>query len=98
MYLALAALPLFGLGQFFLRNDADTWNHAQRLLAFYLFSSLSLLVTTSFLGLRRYLRQRRVDMPVDVSIAWLFGGLAMIADRLVARLHGAHAGACAGHL
>ena len=25
MYLALAALPLFGLGQFFLRNDPATW-------------------------------------------------------------------------
>ena len=83
MYLALAALPLFGLGQFFLRNDAETWNRAQRLLAFYLFSSLSLLVTTSFLGLRRYLRQRRVDMPVDVSIGWMMGGLSMIAAVLL---------------
>jgi hypothetical protein len=83
MYLALAALPLFGLGQFFLRNDAETWSRAQRLLAFYLFSSLSLLVTTSFLGLRRYLRQRRVEMPVDVSIAWMLGGLAMIAAVLL---------------
>ncbi len=83
LYLALAALPLFGLGQFFLRNDADTWHRAQRLLAFYLFASLSLLVTTSLLGLRRYLRQRNVDMPVDVSIAWLFGGLVMIASVLL---------------
>ena len=79
MYLALAALPLFGLGQFFLRSDPDTWARAQQLLAFYLFSSLSLLVTTSFLGLRRYLRQRHVEMPSDVSIAWLAGGLALIA-------------------
>ncbi len=79
MYLALAALPMFGLGQFMLHNDEDTWRRAQWLLAIYLFSSLSLLVTTSFLGLRRYLRQRRVDMPKDVSVAWLVGGLAMIA-------------------
>ena len=42
MYLALAALPLFGLGQFFLRGDPDTWARAQKLLAFYLFASLSL--------------------------------------------------------
>ncbi len=87
MYLAFAALPLFGLGQFFLRNDPDTWARAQALLAFYLFSSLSLLVTTSFLGLRRYLRQRHVEMPGDVTVAWLAGGLAMIAAvLLVARL------------
>ncbi len=79
MYLALGALPLFGLGQFFLHNDTDTWARAQKLLAFYLFSSLSLLVTTSFLGLRRYLRQRHAEMPKDVSISWLAGGLALIA-------------------
>ncbi|WP_145174937.1 DUF4129 domain-containing protein [Rubripirellula lacrimiformis] len=79
MYLALAALPLFGLGQFFLRSDPETWARAQKLLAFYLFASLSLLVTTSFLGLRRYLRQRKVEMPADVTVAWLAGGVAMIA-------------------
>lgn len=78
LYLALAALPLFGLGQFLLRSDPETWSRAQKLLAFYLFSSLSLLVTTSFLGLRRYLRQRKVEMPSDVSVAWIGGGLALI--------------------
>ncbi len=79
MYLALGALPLFGIGQFLLRSDSLTWGSAQKHLAIYLFSSLSLLVATSFLGLRRYLRQRRVDMPNDVSFAWLAGGLALIA-------------------
>lgn len=83
MYLALGALPLFGLGQFFLRSDAGTWARAQTLLAFYLFASLSLLVTTSFLGLRRYLRQRHVEMPRDVAIGWLAGGLAMVAAVLM---------------
>lgn len=78
LYLALAALPMFGLGQFLLRSDPETWSRAQKLLAFYLFSSLSLLVTTSFLGLRRYLRQRKVEMPADVSVAWIGGGLALI--------------------
>ncbi|TWU56677.1 hypothetical protein Poly51_25940 [Rubripirellula tenax] len=79
LYLALGALPLFGIGQFFLHQDPETWSRAQKLLAFYLFASLSLLVTTSFLGLRRYLRQRKVDMPSDVSVAWLSGGAALIA-------------------
>ena len=78
MYLAIAALPLFGFGQFLLRSDSATWSSAQKYLAIYLFSSLSLLVTTSFLGLRRYLRQRKVDMPNDVAVAWLAGGLVMI--------------------
>ncbi|MCH1495412.1 MAG: hypothetical protein L7U72_09290, partial [Rubripirellula sp.] len=83
MYLALAALPLFGIGQLFLRNDAETWQRAQRLLAFYLFAALSLLVTTSFLGLRRYLRQRRVEMPGDVAVGWITGGLLLITAVLV---------------
>ena len=83
MYLALAALPLFGLGQFFLRNDTASWASAKYLLAFYLFASLSLLVTTSFVGLRRYLRQRKVEMPADVAIAWLTAGLVLIAAVLV---------------
>ncbi len=82
MYLALAALPLFGLGQFLMRGDPQTWGGAQKYLALYLFSSLSLLVTTSFLGLRRYLRQRQVEMPGDVTIAWLVGGLVIIASIL----------------
>ncbi len=83
MYLSFAALPLFGCGQLFLRSDDATWRRAQFLLAIYLFASLSLLVTTSFLGLRRYLRQRKVDMPTNVSVAWLAGGMAMIAAILM---------------
>ena len=79
MYLALGALPMFGLGQFFLRNNNASWANAKYLLAFYLFASLSLLVTTSFVGLRRYLRQRKVEMPADVTIAWLSAGLVLIA-------------------
>ncbi|TWT93334.1 DUF4129 domain-containing protein [Stieleria varia] len=78
-YLALAALPLFGLGQFFLGGNDLLWSQSLKFLALYLFSSLSLLVTTSFLGLRRYLRQRQVDMPHNVSVAWLAGGLGLIA-------------------
>ena len=78
MYLALAAIPLFGIGQFLMKSDPATWSAAVQFLALYLFSSLSLLVTTSFLGLRRYLRQRQVDMPRDVSVAWLAGGLMII--------------------
>ncbi len=78
MYLALGALPLFGVGQFFLRGNLSSWSSAQWYLAMYLFSSLSLLVTTSFLGLRRYLRQRNVDMPTNVSIGWISGGLLLI--------------------
>jgi len=78
LYLAFAALPLFGIGQFFLRGNPDAWERARWMLVFYLFSSLSLLVVTSFLNLRRYLRQRQTEMPVKVTVTWLVGGIAMI--------------------
>ncbi|MCS7469825.1 hypothetical protein NZK35_24495, partial [Stieleria sp. ICT_E10.1] len=81
--LALAALPLFGIGQFMLQNSPQVWARAQLMLGLYLFSSLSLLVTTSFLNLRRYLRQRDVDMPGDVTVAWLAGGVTLIAALLM---------------
>ncbi|MEL6108837.1 MAG: DUF4129 domain-containing protein [Planctomycetota bacterium] len=77
--LALAAFPLFGLGQFMLSSNSNAWSRAQLMLGLYLFASLSLLVTTSFLNLRRYLRQREVDMPTNVTVAWLAGGILMIA-------------------
>jgi hypothetical protein len=83
MYLALAALPLFGIGQFMLGSDPHTWTRAQFCLGLYLFAALALLVTTSFLGLRRYLRQRQAEMPGDVTIAWLGGGTAIIAAVLL---------------
>lgn len=78
MYFALAALPMFGIGELF-SPDEGAAAFARKCLAGYLFSALSLLMTTSFLGLRRYLRQRDVDMPTDVTASWLGGGLALVA-------------------
>lgn len=78
LWLALGALPLFGLGQFFLGGDSKSWNLARIHLTLYLFSALSLLVVTSFLNLRRYLRQRQTEMPLDATIAWLAGGIVII--------------------
>jgi len=66
------------LGQFFLGGDSKSWNLARILLTLYLFSALSLLVVTSFLNLRRYLRQRQTEMPLDATIAWLAGGIVII--------------------
>ena len=52
-------------------------------MAIYVASGLGLLVTTSFLGLRRYLRQRRVEMPTVMAGTWLGIGGAIIAALLV---------------
>ncbi|MCO8123908.1 DUF4129 domain-containing protein [Stieleria sp. TO1_6] len=96
--LALAALPLFGLGQFMLQDSPRVWARAQLMLGLYLFASLSLLVTTSFLNLRRYLRQRDVDMPTNVTVAWLAGGVAMIAALLILAFLAPMPGAALAHI
>ena len=76
IYFSLAALPLFGLGQVLLPAGATS---ARRfgftMLVIYLAAALGLLVTTSFLGLRRYLRQRYLPMPASIAFGWVkFGG------------------------
>jgi hypothetical protein len=75
VYFSLGALPLFGLGQLALAADADTARfRAFLFLWIYLASGLGLLLITSFLGLRRYLRQRRLVMPGEVVKSWLIVG------------------------
>ena len=84
VYYSIAALGLFGLGQLLIPAS----NPAARLSAFqYLFvyvaSALGLLLTTSFLGLRRYLRQRGLQMPSDMAGMWLGIGAIMIVVLLL---------------
>ncbi len=79
MYFSLAALPLFGLGQVFIpASDAARRSSAFRYLWFYVAAGLGLLLTTSFLGLRRYLRQRKLSMPLKMTGNWIGLG-AMLA-------------------
>lgn len=77
IYFSLAALPLFGFGQAALaRMGADS--PGLLLLAVYLAAATGLLLLTSFLGLRRYLRQRRLKMPAAIAGTWIGVG-AIIA-------------------
>jgi hypothetical protein len=79
VYFSLAALPLFGLGQALIpAGDADRRRQAFWLLVWYVASGMGLLLTTSFLGLRRYLRQRKLEMPTTMTGAWLGVGAALI--------------------
>ena len=85
VYFSLAALPLFGIGQLFI--PAAIWparQYAFQLLFVYTASGLGLLLTTSFLGLRRYLRQRRQEMPLAMVNLWLGIGGALIAGVMLA--------------
>lgn len=84
VYFSLASLPLFGLGQL----TIPATNQASRryifaLLSIYVTSGLLLLLTTSFLGLRRYLRQRKVSMPLGVVSTWLLLGVGMVLALVV---------------
>ncbi|MEZ6110914.1 MAG: DUF4129 domain-containing protein [Pirellulaceae bacterium] len=84
VYLSLAAVPVFGLGQRMIPEaNGHLRDSAFRLLYVYLASALGLLLTTSFLGLRRYLRQRRVEMPVEMTGLWMVAGAVSIMALLV---------------
>ncbi len=79
VYFSLAALPIFGIGQLFIpAHDTEARASGFSLLAVYVASALGLLLTTSFLGLRRYLRQRNLKMPAAMSRTWLATGTAIV--------------------
>jgi hypothetical protein len=83
VYFSLAALPIFGIGQLFVPvNDLERRQHVFRLLLMYVASGLGLLLTTSFLGIRRYLRQRNVEMPLRIARNWIGVGCVLGAALL----------------
>ncbi|MFN0052320.1 MAG: DUF4129 domain-containing protein [Planctomycetales bacterium] len=87
VYFSLAALPLFGVGQLFVpAQEGGRRQYAFLLLAVYVASALALLLTTSFLGLRRYLRQRKLAMPVAMTGAWMGMGTLLLVALLLAAL------------
>lgn len=85
VYFSLAALPLFGLGQALLPVEAaERRQFAFWMLGIYTFSGLGLLLTTCYLGLRRYLRQRKLTMPAAMTGMWLTVGGGLIVAMLTA--------------
>lgn len=87
VYFSLAALPLFGIGQLLIpAQEGGRRNYAFQLLAGYVASALGLLLTTSFLGLRRYLRQRKLQMPAAMTGTWLGMGTALAVAVLAVAL------------
>jgi hypothetical protein len=87
VYFSLAALPLFGVGQLFIpATQEDRRTYAFGLLAVYVASALGLLLTTSFLGLRRYLRQRNLQMPGAMTATWIGMGTALAVGLLLLAL------------
>jgi hypothetical protein len=85
VYFSLGALPLFGLGQSLIPvENAGRRQYAFWLMSIYVAAGLGLLLTTCFLSLRRYLRQRRLQMPAAMTGAWLSAGGVMILLLLAA--------------
>jgi hypothetical protein len=85
VYFSLAALPLFGLGQALIPPEVEgRRRYAFWLMVVYVGCGLGLLLTTCFLGLRRYLRQRNVTMPASMTGMWMMVGGGLIAAFLVA--------------
>lgn len=71
LFFALAALPIFGLGQVLIPSDDGARGRVFFLFTAYLAAAMGLLATTSFLGLRRRLRRQGLQMPTSVTAAWL---------------------------
>ena len=87
VYFSLAALPLFGVGQMLLPGNDDAARHAGFTLLFvYVTAAIGLLLTTSFLGLRRYLRQRYLQMPSTIAFGWVRFGIGVAAFVLLGAL------------
>jgi hypothetical protein len=85
VYFALATLPIFGLGQALIAaDDGQRRSNVFWFMAIYVASGLALLLTTCFLSLRRYLRQRNVEMPVKMTTTWLTSGAIIIVVLLIA--------------
>ncbi|HEV3144353.1 MAG TPA: DUF4129 domain-containing protein, partial [Gemmataceae bacterium] len=82
VYFSLAALPIFGLGQALIPSDTEVGLASRRytfwLMAIYVGAGMGLLMTTSFLGLRRYLQDRKLKIPMKMAATWLGVGSGLI--------------------
>ena len=84
VWFSVAALPIFGIGQWFLPpGDLASRRYVFWLMVIYVGSGLGLLLTTSFLSIRKYLRQRRLEMPVEMAAAWMGVGTVLIGALLI---------------
>lgn len=75
VWFSIFALPAFGFGHSLLADDREAAKaFGFQMLCLYVVMALCLLMTTSFLGLRRYLRQRYLRMPLSVTGLWMIMG------------------------
>jgi hypothetical protein len=79
VYFTIASLPIFGVAQWFVPAiEEERRDRVFLYFLVYIASAMGLLLATSFLNLRRYLRQRRLKMPGAMTAAWLSTGTILI--------------------
>ena len=77
-------MPMFGIGgRFISPENLDSRRWCFWMLVLYVASAMALLLATSFLGLRKYLRQRRMEMPLDMTATWVVAGSVLIVATIV---------------
>ncbi|MEC7717126.1 MAG: hypothetical protein VYC98_04900, partial [Planctomycetota bacterium] len=75
IYFAVLTMPTFGIAQGFIpASDLPSRRWVFQLFVAYILASLGLLMTTSLIGLMRYLHGRRVEMPNSLMISWISVG------------------------
>jgi hypothetical protein len=87
VYFSMIALPFFGLGYALIPAS----HAAQRASCFHFawsfaVSAMGLLLISSFLGLRRYLRRRYLTMPLALTRKWFQSGITITLMILVGAL------------
>jgi hypothetical protein len=79
LYFALIAMPVFMFGQMLIPTTDESRRFTTLVeMAVFVGSGLGLLMTTSLLGLREYLRERKARLPLTPVIAWLGLGAGLI--------------------
>ena len=86
VWISLIALPVFGFAQLGLDETSGERRMAFIFLTVYMAAALSLLLCASFLGLRRYLRQRYLKMPLGVTGSWVTLGVGVTIATMLACL------------
>lgn len=88
VWFSLASLPIFGIGQSMIPlDDVDRRTAAFWYISVYIACALGLLLTTALVGLRAYLKVRKLTMPAGMTTLWIAGGgFIILISLLVAAL------------
>ncbi len=75
----VAGLPVFAIGQLFVRTWGGAQSNCIQYFAAYVFSGLSLMMLTSLVGLTRYVQLRNAKLPDSIARSWLLWGTGFAA-------------------